>query len=192
MEKRIEVETITIRHLVNQKKRIVLTGPESTAKSTLSKLLAAHYGGLAYPEFARDYLCGKTSHYEYSDVEAIAHGQLSQYRDSLEKQSNYFFFDTWLIVTKIWFRWVYKQEPDWLEPAIVNHPMDLYLLCKPDIPWEPDPLRENGGEQREKLFHIYRNELVKRAFPFVEIGGEGEVRLQNAIDAIDDFNFSRL
>jgi len=177
---------------MKQQRRIVLTGPESTAKSTLSQLLASHYGGTAYPEFARDYLNERGEHYYYTDVEAIARGQISQYHHSLENDGKFFFFDTWLIVTKIWFEWVYSKEPDWLEPTIENHPMDLYLLCRPDIPWEPDPLRENGGEQREKLFEIYKTELMERDFPFVEIGGEGEERLQNAIEAINNFNFSRL
>jgi len=62
-------------------------------------------------------------------------------------------------------------------------------LCKPDIPWEPDPLRENGGEVREKLYEIYKAELVQRNLPFVEIRGEGGERLQNAIDAINGFDF---
>lgn len=173
---------------MRRKQRIVLTGPESTAKSTLSQLLAAHFNGVAYPEFARVYLNDKPSHYQYTDVEAIARGQMGQYHDSIETASTYYFFDTWLIVTKVWFEWVYNREPEWLEPAIENHPMDLYLLCRPDIPWEPDPLRENGGEQREQLFQIYKKELEQRGFPFTEIGGEGQERLNQAILAIERFN----
>ena len=34
----------------------------------------------------------------------------------------------------------------------------FYLLCKPDIPWESDPLRENPND-RIKLFDIYKMEL---------------------------------
>ena len=170
------------------KKLIVLTGPESTAKSTLSQQLAVRFNGIQLPEFARTYLSGKTDPYRYEDVEAIARGQIAQYNDALEHEAAFVFFDTWLIVTKIWFEWVYRQEPAWLEPEIAGHPMHLFLLCKPDIPWEPDPLRENGGEQREKLFEIYKNELVRRKLAFVEIGGEGDHRLQNAITAINNFN----
>lgn len=171
------------------KKLIVLTGPESTAKSTLSLELARYFGGVQYPEFARQYLTGKPEHYGYDDVEAIARGQLAQYTESLAQPGEYVFFDTWLIVTKVWFDWVYRRCPDWLEAAIAGHPVDLYLLCRPDIPWEPDPLRENGGEQREQLFGIYRDELIARNLPFAEVGGVGPGRLQNAIDAVSQFNF---
>ncbi|WP_163717935.1 AAA family ATPase [Mangrovibacterium lignilyticum] len=171
------------------KKLIVLTGPESTAKSTLSKQLANHFGGRDFPEFARNYLSGKTGEYGYEDVEAITRGQLAQYDEAMADKAEYQFFDTWLIVTKVWFDWVYKRQPLWLEPAITDHPVNLYLLCKPDIPWEPDPLRENGGEVRSKLYDIYKQEFQKRNLSFLEIGGEGDDRLKNAIDAINNFRF---
>ncbi len=166
------------------KRKIVLTGPESTAKSTLSKLLASHFNGVNVPEFARDYLAKKGHSYSYDDVEAIAKGQIEQYHNSLKSEGDYVFFDTWLIVTKVWFEWVFQKEPVWLETSMTELPIDLYLLCKPDIPWEPDPLRENGGEERIKLFEIYKNELVKRKLPFIEINGEGEERVQQAIAAV--------
>jgi nicotinamide riboside kinase len=38
-----------------------------------------------------------------------------------------------------------------------------YFLCKPDIPWEEDPLRENS-ENRDELFEIYLQELKKQNF----------------------------
>lgn len=164
--------------------RIALTGPESTAKSTLAKALANHFNGTFYPEYAREYFQVHSTQYNYSDLEVIAQKQVAQYEDSADSKSEYVFFDTWLIVTKIWFQWVYHKEPAWLEAKITSLPIDLYLLCKPDIPWEPDPLREHGGEERLKLFEHYKGELIRRKFNFVEIGGMGEDRIQNAIQAI--------
>ena len=38
--------------------------------------------------------------------------------------------------------------------------IDHYFLCKPDIPWEPDPLRENP-EDRERLFKLYERGLLE-------------------------------
>lgn len=170
-------------------KIIVLTGPESTAKSTLTRQLAAYFKGTSFPEYARTYLEGKGDHYSYTDVEAIAKGQIAQYDEAADLNGEFAFLDTWLFVTKVWFDWVYKRRPAWLDEAIHKKPVDLYLLCKPDIPWEPDPLRENGGEQRERLYQVYKEELINRNLPFVEIGGEGESRIENAIDAIKKFNF---
>lgn len=170
-------------------KIIVLTGPESTAKSTLTQDLAKFYGGVCFPEYSRTYLDRKGDHYSYADVEAIARGQVAQYDEAFELNCEFAFLDTWLFVTKVWFDWVYKRRPHWLDEMIDKKPIHLYLLCKPDIPWEPDPLRENGGEQREKLYEIYKQELISRNLPFFEIGGEGESRMKNAIEAINNFNF---
>ncbi|WP_372773367.1 AAA family ATPase [Mangrovibacterium sp.] len=171
------------------KKIIVLTGPESTAKSTLSKQLADHFQGTRFPEYARSYLEGKSSAYCYHDVETIAKGQIQQYENALVSEGEFVFLDTWLIVTMVWFEWAYGKKPAWLQNALIDYPIHLYLLCKPDIPWEPDPLREHGGEERQKLYNVYRQELLELGLPFVEVEGEGESRLQAAIEAIINFSF---
>ena len=170
-----------------RKLRIAITGPESTAKSTLAKELATHFDGVFYPEYAREYFQNHTTEYTFDDLEEITRKQVEQYHDSEKGNSNLVFFDTWLIITKIWFQWVYQTEPAWLEDEIEKLPIDLYLLCRPDIPWEPDPLRENGGEERVQLFDVYKQQLITRKLNFVEIGGLGDLRAQNAIQAVKSF-----
>jgi len=173
----------------DQKKqiRIAVTGPESTGKTTLARQLAETFNGRFIPEFAREYIENLPHHYTFEDVENIAKTQIEQYRLSLESSNEFFFFDTWLIITKVWFNWVYQRIPEWLEAEILNCPMDLYLLCLPDLPWEADPVRENGGENRIRLYEQYRDQLVHYGFNFVEIGGTDEARLNNAISAIRKF-----
>ncbi|WP_423127032.1 AAA family ATPase [Gaoshiqia sp. Z1-71] len=166
------------------KKIIVITGPESTAKSTLTNELSVYFEAASYQEYAREYLAAKGSRYTWDDVAEIARVQLRQYYEARNSSEELVFFDTWLIITKVWFEWAYKRLPDWLEQAIDENPVDLYLLCKPDLPWEPDPLREHGGAEREQLFQIYKQELINRGFPFVEIGGLGDERVLNAIKAV--------
>jgi NadR type nicotinamide-nucleotide adenylyltransferase len=164
--------------------RIAITGPESTAKSTLAQALARHFDGTFYPEYAREYFRDHSTEYTYQDLELITKKQIQQYHESSNCPKSIVFFDTWLIITKIWFQWAYQTDPAWLEQEISNLPIDLYLLCLPDIPWEPDPLREHGGEERLQLFVAYKSELMKRKLKFVEIGGLGEQRVQNAIQAV--------
>ena len=103
-------------------------------------------------------------------------------------RSAFFFFDTWLIITKVWFRWVYERVPEWLENEIKLCPVDLFLLCRPDLPWEADQVRENGGENRIRLYNEYLVQLRNYGFNFVEIGGSGEERLANAVSAIRNFS----
>ena len=63
--------------------------------------------------------------------------------------------------------------------------MDLYLLMKPDIEWIPDPLRENGGSERERLYRIYESELRQRGASYKMIAGIGEQRVQAGIQAVE-------
>jgi nicotinamide riboside kinase len=55
------------------------------------------------------------------------------------------------------------------------------------LPWEADPVRENGGENRIKLYEQYKLELKHYNFNFVEIYGTGIDRLENAVSAIRNY-----
>ena len=63
---------------------------------------------------------------------------------------------------------------------------DLYLLCAPDFPWAPDPLREHP-EQREELFGWYERLLEQHSLRFVVLRGAPDQRLQTALQAIAGF-----
>ncbi|HZL12062.1 MAG TPA: ATP-binding protein [Prolixibacteraceae bacterium] len=167
--------------------RIAITGPESTGKTTLSRQLAELFKGQYIPEHAREYVEKLPHPYTFEDVEVIANIQIGQYQATKKSKEQLFFFDTWLIITKVWFNWVYGKAPDWLENQIHECPIDLYLVCQPDLPWEADPVRENGGKNREKLLERYREELKHYGFNFVEISGTGDERLTNAIASIRKF-----
>lgn len=149
--------------------------------------LAELYEGVYIPEFAREYVEKLPHHYTYDDVEVIARMQVEQYRSTLKSTGKFFVFDTWLIITKVWFNWVFKKTPGWLDQQIRECPIDLFLLCLPDLPWQPDSIRENGGENRLKLLNLYREELHYYGFRFVEIGGVGEQRIQSALQALNNF-----
>ena len=174
-------------HHTQKKIRIAITGPESTGKTTLAKQLAEIFDGEYIPEYAREYVEKLPHHYAFEDIEAIAGMQVEQYRQTENSSTPVFFFDTWLIITKVWFEWVYGRVPNWLEHEIQKCQMDLYLLCRPDLPWEADRVRENSGENRIKLYNEYLGNLRDYRFNFIEIEGVGEERLENAISAVHRF-----
>jgi NadR type nicotinamide-nucleotide adenylyltransferase len=167
--------------------RVAITGPESTGKTTLAQQLAQQLSGRLVPEYARTYIGQLGRHYTFEDVEHIARIQVDEYDRACATHQKFVFFDTWLIITKVWFQWVFGRVPDWLEEKIRCCPIDLFLLCKPDLPWEADPVRENGGENRLRLYNAYREELINRNFPFVEIEGTNDVRLTNALKALEKY-----
>lgn len=173
---------------MNQKpKIIVVTGPESTGKTTLAKDLAKHYNTSYIPEYAREYIENLQRPYEYADLEIIAKRQVQDLKDSVDKANGYLFLDTYLIITKVWFDIVYDECPAWLIDEIENCKVDLFLVCDTALPWEPDNVRENGGEMREILFERYINELEAFNLPYKIVTGTGEDRIRSAIQHIQTF-----
>ena len=59
-----------------QLKKIVVIGPESTGKSTLTQLLAQHYKTEWCAEYAREYLTTHGTEYTFEDLLTIAKGQV--------------------------------------------------------------------------------------------------------------------
>lgn len=165
---------------------IVITGAESTGKSVLTRELAKHYGVPFYSEYAREYVEKLSQHYTYSDLESIAKMQIAQMQLAAGFRAPFLFFDTWLIVTKVWMDEVFQKVPSWIEEALHQYPVRLWLHCDTDLPWEPDPLRENGGERRNYLSERYRSELNQHAFNFREVSGQGSARIKTALEAINN------
>jgi nicotinamide riboside kinase len=163
----------------NRLKRILVTGPESTGKTELTNHLAKRFRGHAVAEFSRNYLENLGRPYTYSDVEYIARQQVVEYKQDYPGQE-WVFYDTWLIITKVWFEVVFNRLPCWVNGEISKARFDLVLLCAPDIPWIPDPVRENGGAKREALFERYKRELESFAMNWDLVTGSGDERIRRA------------
>ena len=159
---------------------VCAVGAESTGKTTLCEALAERFAVPWLGEYAREYLDGAP--YQRSDVAAIAREQRRRERELLADTDGGVVLDTDLAVIVVWWREKYGAVPAWLEYAFASQPLRLYLLCRPDLPWQPDPLRESPGDLL-RLHEQYRELLTERRLPFVEIEGRGEARVQAAVAA---------
>ncbi len=176
-------------------KKIVILGPESTGKSTLSAQLAEYYHASWCPEYAREYLTKNGPEYTYDDLLVIAKGQLALEDHCSEKAVSHaqatgmpllLFIDTDMYVMKVWCEFVFQRCHLYILNEIATRSYDLFLLCKPDLPWTDDPLREYPDEtMRTKLFHYYRDLLINQNKPWTEISGIGPQRLEHAIAAVN-------
>ena len=151
--------------------KVGIIGPESTGKSSLARYLSRRYKGTYVPEYAREYVEEKGStDVSYDELCGIARKQIEEIME-LQKDhvqsTKAVFFDTELIVTKVWFDYAFHRVPEWLDEAVKAYPMDVYLLTKPDIPWVPDPARSNGTDEiRQELFHRYEAEIQALDIPY--------------------------
>ena len=177
-------------------KKIVVIGPESTGKSTLCGYLADYYKTIWCSEFAREYLLENGTTYTVDDLITIAKGQLDaeqKHTVALQSQTDQtgiikpLIIDTDMYVMKVWAEYVFGTCPTFILDEINKQHYDLYLLCKPDIPWVKDELREYPSEKpRQELFQIYKDILINQQTPWVEISGDFEARNQKAVAAINE------
>lgn len=171
-------------------KKIVIIGPESTGKSSLCEALSAHYDTPWVPEYAREYLQTHGMDYSFDDLLTIARGQLAQENRlcaaAVAAGKNLLFIDTDMYVMKVWSEFVFGRCNPWILDQIADRGYDGYLLCRTDLRWVRDDLREYPDlAAREKLFHIYRDCLVNQSTPWSEIGGAGEERIAAGIAAVE-------
>ena len=155
--------------------KVGIIGPESTGKTTLAKYLAKRYQGIYVPEYAREYVERKgTTDVTWEELCEIAKYQIEEIKSltsnsasGLTSDNEVVFFDTELIVTKVWFDYAFGTVPEWLIDAINAYPMDVYLLTKPDIAWKLDPARSNGSDEiRQELFDRYEQEIQALDIPY--------------------------
>lgn len=167
--------------------KIAILGPESTGKTALAKSLAEYFEAEWVPEFAREYVENLTAPYTYDDVCNIALKQIEQEKNHENKETTKFvFFDTDLIITKVWFQYKYKSVPEFLTDRLKQGFFDFYLLCAPDLAWEADSVREHGTD-REFFFEWYKTEIEQTNKPYVIVNGIGNQRIQHAIEALSIF-----
>lgn len=168
--------------------KIAIIGPESTGKTTLAQHLAAHYQTLWLPEYAREYVENLNRPYTFADVEHIALRQPELERDYQRRANGLLFLDTELIITKVWFDEVFGARPAWFDALLGQYHGDFYLLCRPDLDWTYDPVREYPSKDiRAYLFGVYQQELEAQGFPYAIIEGEGDTRLKRSIEHVEAF-----
>ena len=166
-------------------KKIILTGPESTGKSTLAQQLAEYYQTVWVPEYARMYLETLSKPYEQKDLLEIAKGQIEMENYLLQFAKDFIFCDTNLIVMKIWSEYKYGICHPWILEQLEKKSYDLYVLCGIDVPWEFDVQREHPTE-RKKLFDLYEQELIFYKKKYIKIEGSKEKRLSNVLASLEN------
>ena len=150
-------------------RRVVLTGSESTGKTTLTADLARHYDAVWVPEYARSYAAAKGTPLDASDVEPMAQAQIAAQDAALLRAGRLLLLDTDLLSTAVYARHYYGQCPDWVTRAVLTRRADLYLLCDIDIPWAMDPQRDRP-HKREHLQGLFDEALRSRRFPVTRAG----------------------
>jgi nicotinamide riboside kinase len=164
----------------------ILTGPESSGKTTLASTLANYWSAPLIPEQSRIYLEEKSVdspfNYDQADILAIAKRHLAKEQEALKLQAKHIICDTDLLVLIVWSevkygrcdKWILDQFEQSLETSSRH-----YILCDWQIPWEPDSLRENPSN-REELFRLYQAKLKDYRLDYTAVSGSNMQRFNQA------------
>lgn len=167
--------------------RIAIVGPESCGKSTLARALAARLSACGLraalvPEFARAYYRDRPYRPVYDDVLAIAAGQRAA-EEAAAASADVLVCDTTVLTCRIWADVVFGGARADLLALDAPHDYALTVLCRPDIPWEPDPLRSHPDD-RDALFALHLAALRDAGVMPLEAGGSVEARLAACMAAL--------
>jgi nicotinamide riboside kinase len=169
---------------VHKQLRISITGPESSGKTTLAFALSKHLGIPVVEEYARHWLNERNGQYTKQDLDTMAQGQ---YDWTHNPSCSSIISDTDLFVFDIWSTEKYGAPSNLITSLTEQQNFHCYFLCKPDIPWEPDPLREHPKD-RQRLFEQYHILLQKKSLPFCILEGSIEQRIAAGISYLNDLD----
>lgn len=162
--------------------KLVVTGPESSGKTTLVSALSDVWPAVSVMEAAREYLRDLQVPYRERDLLAIAKAQLRS-EDELAAGSKLLNMvcDTDLITVRIWSEEKFGRCDPWIIEQTQERRYDHWLLCSPEgVAWDPDPLRENPHD-RERLFRRHIDLLDALGKPYSVLHGDRRDRLQQAL-----------
>lgn len=169
--------------------KVVLFGPESTGKTTLSRRLAEHYNTFWVEEFMREYLQEKWDIEkrvcEPRDIIPIATGQIDRENELSAKANKVLVCDTDLLELKVYSEAYYEG---YCHPLLLKHALKnqyhVYFLTYIDVPWTPDDLRDKPHD-RQGMFERFESALQLTNKPYVVLRGNEEERFKTAVSVID-------
>ena len=167
-------------------RRICVTGPESTGKTTLARQLAELARAEWIPEASRLYAERVDRALVASDVTPIAREHLALADPAAERARSRrtgLVLDTDLVSTVVYSRHYYDTVPAWIENAERARRADLYLLCDVDVSWVSDGVRDRPTD-REAMFRLFHRALVRRRANVVIVRGDWGGRWALAREAV--------
>jgi nicotinamide riboside kinase len=171
---------------IKESRNIVVTGPESSGKTTLFEQLKTLSGFNFISEYSRTYIDKINRPYHYNDILEIAKFYVKEVETArINKRS--VISDTDLLTLLVWCEYKYDKCHPFIIDKLDKNPPDLYLVCSPNIPWEYDPQRENPNN-RVELFDIYLKKINELGIDFEIIEGNNSKRLIQAKNILQNIH----
>ena len=169
-------------------KVVVLTGPESSGKSTLGKALAKRFHAPVVGEYVREFIEEEQRDTCCADISTIAREQWQRELEARLKRPPLLLLDTHLLSNKLWSEVLFNTSPPWLEAALQEQHYDLVGLLSPDgLPWQADGQRCQPELSERQYFHQQLERwLHAHQQPVLHLGGSWQSRYQQLESAIEE------
>lgn len=168
--------------------RVAVFGTESTGKTTLARRLAALFDAPWVPEYVRDFWDAHDGDIRAADLASIAIGQIDYEEQAAARAQEVIICDTELLTNALWADLLFPGRcPAWVREAAERRSRHyaLYLLCDTDVAFVDDNQRcFPGAVERESCRKLWRETLIKRGLPFIDIRGTLDERIATAARAI--------
>ncbi|MFZ2988135.1 AAA family ATPase [Ideonella sp.] len=169
---------------------IALLGAESTGKSDLAAQLAPALAQLTgwstcwIPEYLREW-CDSTGRTPNIDEQAHIADTQAERIEAARLQHDLVVADTTPLMTAVYHQQVFGDES--LDAGALTwqrRHCALNLLTALDLPWLADGHQRDGPHVRAPVDGRVRTLLIQAGLPFVVISGQGQARLESALNAV--------
>lgn len=183
--------------------RIAIVGPEYSGKTALSSELMWHLGGGRVSDGTHEYIEEEEERYTEADFLDMARSQANWFMDAGDLSAEYWemmhgddpvmgrmvpmeptYFESDVLNLKILSQEKFGRVHPEIEQLVRELRYDLRLLCRPDFPVEPDPMRLPPLD-REHIFAVWERELKAYGFPYVIVEGTHEQRVSKALSVVE-------
>jgi nicotinamide riboside kinase len=169
---------------------IAVVGAESTGKTTLAAALAQRIAadtGLAcapVDEHLRQWCTAAGRTPRIDEQRAIAEAQQQRIADAAAAH-DVVVADTTALMIAVYSRLVFGDRSlDAWAGATHKRSTALTLVTALDLPWVPDGLQRDGPHVREPVDAMLRELMAAHGIGWSVVGGSGDARLANALDAV--------
>lgn len=162
---------------------VALLGAECTGKSTLAEALATHFKAGLVTEYLREWCDAHGRTPLQHEQTHIAAEQAARIEAAARKHA-LVFCDTTPLITALCSEHYFNDLSLTADALAYQRRCELTLLCAPDLAWQADGIQRDGPAVRARFDARLRATLAGQGLAWVDIHGDEQARLQQALSAI--------
>ena len=169
--------------------RIAIVGAESTGKTALAQALSQRIAVLTglrctwVGEHLRAW-CDDHGRTPQPDEQPAIAARQQALIDAAANDHDVVVCDTTPLMTAVYSDWLFNDQTLQAQALAWQHRCQITLLTALDIAWQADGLQRDGPQVRVPVDSRVRSLLIQHGLPWALVAGQGDARLESALDAV--------